>query len=208
MRRTFLLIVVFAIAFACIESAVVVYLRMLYYPEGFSFPLKLIDHRIIRIELLREVATLVMLVAAGMLAGLTQWQRFSYIMITFGVWDIFYYVWLNVFLGWPGSLLDWDVLFLLPIPWIAPVLVPVIISLLLILAGVLIIRTEEREGRFRPSPLVWGLSIAGTLVVLFSFMVDTDATLHLQMPRPFRWDIFAAGVLLYIVSMILVFRKK
>ena len=122
--RTILLVSVFAVAFALVESSVVVYLRLLYYPEGFAFPLKpaLMSH--VAVEVSREVATIVMLAVVGLIAGRSRWQRFSYFMIAFGVWDIFYYVWLKIMLNWPASLLDWDVLFLIPVPWIGPVVAP------------------------------------------------------------------------------------
>ena len=82
----------FAIAFAFVESSVVVYLRAIYYPDGFTFPLRLIEQEHLFVEILREAATIIMLVAVGFLAGRTGWQRFGFFLICFGVWDIFYYV--------------------------------------------------------------------------------------------------------------------
>ncbi|MGD2080540.1 MAG: hypothetical protein PVJ36_05370, partial [Nitrospirota bacterium] len=46
----------------------------------------------------------------------------------FALWDIFYYVFLRVWLGWPRTMMDMDVLFLIPGPWVAPVLLPVAAS--------------------------------------------------------------------------------
>ncbi len=40
--------------------------------------------------------------------------------IAFGVWDIVFYVCLQLLLGWPASLLTWDILFLIPVPWGRP----------------------------------------------------------------------------------------
>jgi hypothetical protein len=68
------------------------------------------------VELVREGATLVMLLTLGMLAGRTWRTRFGYSAIAFGVWDIFYYVFLKLISDWPKSVLDWDILFLLPLP--------------------------------------------------------------------------------------------
>ena len=114
--KRYVWLAVFAIAMAYLESAVVVYLRLIYYPNGFDFPLVVIPMREALIELGREGATVVMLVAVGRLGTRGFWSGFAGFMFIFGVWDIFYYVWLKVFLNWPPSLATWDILFLLPVP--------------------------------------------------------------------------------------------
>jgi hypothetical protein len=98
-----------------LEAIVVVYLRQLYFPEGFDFPLNPIPPKILAIEWLREITTLVMLVSIGIIAGKNFLQRFSYFLYCFAVWDIFYYVALKLLLNWPPSLLTWDLLFLFPV---------------------------------------------------------------------------------------------
>src|SRR3981189_1372652 len=123
--KTFFVVIAFSIAMATLESAVVVYLRALYYPDGFTVALKLIDQRILLIEIAREGATLLMLVGIGLLAGRNFKDQFAYFLLSFAVWDIFYYLWLKVFIGWPSSLLEWDILFLIPFTWLGPVLAPV-----------------------------------------------------------------------------------
>ncbi|HEY4611347.1 MAG TPA: hypothetical protein VII11_00010 [Bacteroidota bacterium] len=188
---------IFAIAFAFVEASVVVYLRLLYYPAGFQFPLKFTSDFPLIVEVAREVSTIAMLGAAGVIAGTTRWSRFAYFAIVFGVWDIFYYVWLKVVLGWPASLLEWDVLFLIPVPWIGPVVAPVLISLMLILAGWLILQTEQRGGTFKPGKRAWVLSILGSAIILFSFTYDLDATLRFQMPMPYRYELLGLGMILY-----------
>jgi hypothetical protein len=188
-------IVVFGIAFAFVESSVVVYLRALYYPGGFSFPLKLMPAAHTVVELCREIATMIMLVAAGWMAGKSRWSRFSYFMIVFAVWDIFYYVWLKVLLDWPTSIFDWDILFLIPVPWVGPVIAPCLISLLMIIAGILIISKEEKSS-FHPPASSWIAGGAGTLALLYSFVHDTNATLNLQLPKPYRYEILIAGLIL------------
>jgi len=200
--RTVLLVAIFAAAFAFVESTVVVYLRQILYPEGFAFPLKLASLPQAAVEAVREFATLVMLVAVGTLAGKTSWQRFSYFMIGFGVWDVFYYVWLKLILGWPASVLDWDILFLLPIPWIGPVLAPVLVSLTMIAGGWLILRKEEEHGLFRASRAAAALVLLGSIAILVSFLLDTDATLHFQYPKPYHYELLALGMVCYVAAFI------
>ncbi len=131
--KTLTWVVVFSIAMGYLEAAVVVYLRELYYPEGFDFPLKEMDMGIIVTELFREAATMIMLLSIGFLAAKRKIERLAYFVLPFAIWDIFYYVFLKVALGWPESLLTWDILFMLPVTWVGPVICPVINSLTMIL---------------------------------------------------------------------------
>ena len=95
-------IVLFAIAMAYLESAVVLYLRTLgnridphqapALPPSVDFGYT---------EIFREAATIVMLATVGWLAGRNLRSRFGYFLISFGVWDIFYYVFLKPLTGWP-----------------------------------------------------------------------------------------------------------
>ena len=206
-RRTLFSLALFSLSFAFVEAAVVVYLRSLYYPEGFAFPLKPISSDHLVVELAREFATIVMLATAGMLAGRTRWQRFAYFIIAFGVWDIFYYVWLKVAINWPASLLEWDILFLIPLLWIGPVIAPVLISTLMIIAGLLILRWEESGVSFQPPRLAWVLSIAGSVIILYSFMRDVAAGVSGALPEPYRYELLAAGLLCFGVAMVTTFRR-
>src|SRR5699024_5303295 len=94
-------LLLFSIAMGYLEAAVVVYLRDIYYAGGFVFPLVPIHPRDLETELGREAATLIMLVGVGILAGRTRLQKVSFFLIAFGVWDVFYYVFLKLILGWP-----------------------------------------------------------------------------------------------------------
>jgi len=185
---------VFAVAFAYVESAVVVYLRAIYYPEGFAFPITLVPDALSSVEIGREAATIVMLIVAGALAGSDLWERFLLFCIAFGVWDIFYYVWLWVFLRWPPSLLTWDILFLLPVPWVGPVLAPVLVAVAMIACCGMLLRIKARGVRLSFGPGVWALAVAGGLVVLASFMIDFRSAIDGTMPQPFRWWLFGAGM--------------
>jgi hypothetical protein len=187
----------FAVAFAFVESSVVVYLRAIYYPDGFTFPLRLIADEHLVVELLREFSTVIMLVAIGLVAGRRGWERFAYFMIAFGIWDIFYYVWLKALLDWPSSFAEWDVLFLIPLVWIGPVLAPVLISLMMIVCGLLILRRLEAGRTFRPGFRSWALSIIATVLLLYSFMGDTGATLEGKDPQAYGYGLLAVGLVLY-----------
>jgi hypothetical protein len=108
--------VVFAVAFAWVESAVAVFLREIYFDGEFGFPLvikwedgKRIIDALVRIEFGREIATIIMLVAVGWVAGKNGIQRFCFFLIAFGIWDIFYCIWLSVLVSWPESLMTWDI---------------------------------------------------------------------------------------------------
>jgi len=207
-KRNILYIVVFAIAMAYLESVVVVYLRELFYPEGFMFPLKLLPSWLLVAELGREAATIVMLGAVAFLAGTRRWERFAVFIIAFGIWDIFYYVWLKVLLDWPASLLEWDILFLIPLPWIGPVIAPVLISVLMIIAGLVILRRLDAGKIFKPGVWTWSLSIAGSFVILFTFMRDVEATLHQALPQPFWYPVFFLGFAMLVGAFLVSLRES
>lgn len=159
---------VFVAAMAFLESAVVIYLRMLYYPNGFAFPLnKLMDPNVLLIEGIREFSTLVMLLGAAYLAASSLKDRFAYFLFMFAVWDIFYYVWLKAALNWPDSLLTFDVLFLIPWPWVSPVLAPVAASLAMIALALSLLNSK----RNLPKP-ERALLITGSFIILYTFLSD------------------------------------
>ncbi len=205
--RTIAWVAIFGAAFAFVESAVVVYLRALYYPEGFVIPLKAFAPQHLPIEVARETATIVMLCSVAMMAGQKAWERFGYFTVAFGVWDIFYYIWLRVLLGWPASVLDWDVLFLIPIPWIGPVVAPLLVAIVMVGCGAAICLRVAGGRSFRPRLAAWALGGAGTAVLLFSFLVDTDATLHGLPPQDYRYELLAGGLLLLLSGFAVAWRS-
>jgi hypothetical protein len=192
---------------AFVESAVVVYLREIYYPEGFEFPLKAFTNNVIAIEILREVATVFMLLSVAVITGRRLWERFAYFIFCFSVWDIFYYVWLKVLLDWPSTLLEMDILFLIPLPWVGPVIAPVSLSVLMIIFSLYIILLFYKGYDFKPTPLSIMLALTGTVVILFSFMRDTGATLRQEYPQPYMYELLLAGVGFYIAAFIISYRK-
>jgi len=180
-------------AFALVESSVVVYLRQLYYPEGFSFPMKPIPENILFMEMMREAATMVMLVSAGIVAGGSAWRRFAFFMYCFGLWDIGYYIWLKLFIGWPVSLLEPDILFLFPVVWWGPVLAPVIVAFSLCMSAVLIIHRMEKGWTppLKKTDIFWIALGAG--IILYTFMADAKIIEAGATPPPYRWRLFATG---------------
>jgi hypothetical protein len=169
-------VVLFAAAMAYLESAVVVYLRQIWGMNDSIFPALRIfnpqDARLLTIEIGREAATMAMLLAVAFAAGRTRVQWWAVLVISFGVWDIFYYVWLKVFIAWPASLGTWDVLFLIPGQMTGPVYAPVSVSALMVLAGVLFLRCENAGRRVHFSGLFWALLAAGFVLIFASFFTN------------------------------------
>ena len=158
-RARWMLVVAFAAGMAWVEAACVYYLRVMvdrvepYQPD--PLPIRGI---LGEVELVREGATLLMLAMTGMLAGRTWRARLGYAAIAFGFWDILYYVFLRIISGWPASLFDWDILFLLPLPWWGPVLAPVCIASLMIVWGTLVTQWQDRIPATRFTRASWGVS--------------------------------------------------
>ncbi len=162
----------FSIAMGFMETAVVVYLRKIYYPAGFHFPLVPLDHNIVVIEFWREAATIIMLLGIGILSGKNTSQKFAIFLYCFATWDLFYYVFLKVLLNWPESLFTWDILFLIPMPWVGPVLAPCILSLTMIVLTISVIYVQENGYNVHLQIKEWVLFTIGSLVIIFSFMLD------------------------------------
>jgi hypothetical protein len=173
-------------------------------------------------ELLREVATLVMLVSIGILAGRRFSTGFAWFIYSFAIWDIFYYVFLWLLLGWPQSLMTWDVLFLIPTTWTGPVLSPVLVSISMILLAMAILFRAEGDKDSRIPGRIWAGLILGSLILIFGFVLDysqhmlthfsffemfqvkNPEVLELAtsyIPRRFPWGIFALGEGLILASI-------
>lgn len=202
--RRWWVVVIFALAMAWVEAAVVYYLRTL---VNRIEPYQLEPFPIIggmgRAELVREAATLVMLFCVGLLAGRSWRSRLGFSAVAFGVWDIFYYVFLKVLCGFPRSLLNWDILFLLPLPWWGPVLAPVLIAFMMIWWGTLASRDEPALIGERPPWKSWLLNGAGVGLALYVFMADAlrvasqgAGAVRNVLPQSFNWPLFLVGLVL------------
>jgi len=198
------IVVLYATAMAWVESAVVYYLRtMVDRIEPYQLnPLPIIGG-LGPVELMRELATIIMLFTVGSLAGRTWRARFGYMLIAFGVWDIFYYVFLKIMCGWPNSLFNWDILFLLPLPWWGPVLAPVLISMLMILWGTFASQFERKHPPALSNWHPWLLNFTGVGLALYVFMADSlrvasggVEALRNLLPVQFNWPLFCVALCL------------
>lgn len=201
LHRKILIVAFFAIAMAYLESAVVVYLRELYYPDGFTFPLKLIPNKILTIELGREFATIIMLLTIAIIAGKVLAEVVCYFLFSFGVWDIFYYLWLKVFINWPDSLYTDDLLFLIPVPWISPVLAPVLVSIVFIAFSILTLRKIEFGSRIKFDKINFVLFLFGVSFIIMSFVWNFEKRLNSVSPVEFMWIVFICGLVLMSIGL-------
>jgi hypothetical protein len=131
-----LLLAFFGIAMAHFEGVVVVYLRKalgMLDSDGNKETVDEIPKRFLYIEMTREAATIIMLVVIAYLVGTTWIEKGVFFLWTFAFWDLFYYLSLYILIKWPPSLKTIDVLFLIPVPWIAPVWFPIGVSSLTII---------------------------------------------------------------------------
>ena len=191
----------------------VVYLRKIYYgAETFLFPLKIFDPGIFGVELFREAATLIMLYAVSAAVFEKKILRFAGFIWGFAVWDIVYYVFLKLSINWPATIFDWDILFLIPIAWASPVLVPLVCSLtMMLLAGIIFFYSAKRYSVIL-SRLQITLLITGSFVILISFLWDygklffstpparLQETITHYVPHNFNWLLFFAGEALILLS--------
>jgi len=222
-------LIVFAVAMGFLEAIVVVYVRELFYPEGFAFPLKMLPPWMVGVEIIREVCTLLMLGSVAWLSGKSFLQRLSVFLFTFGIWDILYYIGLKMILGWPDSLLTWDILFLIPITWTGPVLAPLICSVVMVEMGLLF---DQFRITGKIQKLHWHemtLFILGSILIIISFIWDMgkiilkgDYLSHFlslpknpdfineltsYIPYHFQWAIFGFGMVIIITGLGLVIRR-
>lgn len=214
-KRTVLALLLFGTAFGYLEAAVVGYLRVLHEPArqqfhpgrppGDLFPLLTLEQlraaggqqqRTLAIEIGREAATILMLAAMGLAIAENAGQWAAGFVISFGAWDIAFYIFLKLLLGWPASLFTWDILFLIPVPWVGPVLAPVLVSAAMLAAGVWHLRSEARGETVGIGMGHWAGIVTGGAVIVVSFAWDYRRIMAGEMPRPFPWSLFALGIAL------------
>jgi hypothetical protein len=192
---------VFAVAMGYLEAAVVYYLRTMVDRIEPYQPNPLPDIPALALpELGRELATMIMLLTVGWLAGRTARGRFGFALLTFGIWDIAYYLFLIPLTGWPHSIADWDILFLIPLPWWGPVWAPTSIAVLMIAFGLLTTVLEQGAPPIWPRLLAQNLCCLGIFLALYVFMDDAIAALPRGadavrniLPKEFNWPLFVVA---------------
>ena len=229
MKKLIILVSIYAIAMAFLESAVVVYLREIYYPGGFDFPLVPFWGKIALTELFREFATLVMLLTVAFLAARKRAEVFAWFIYAFAVWDIFYYVFLKLILGWPASLLTWDILFLIPTTWTGPVLGPVINSITMIMLALVIIYFSGKGRNVSLKGIEWLLLVLGSVITIITYTLDYTTFMleehslgkilfspgsegvmgkaSMYIPRSFNYFLFSMGELMFLFGILLFNRR-
>ena len=209
----------FGIAFGYLEAAVVTYLRILheparlhYYPNrppSELFPLLTLQqlhsvgteqHRTLNVEIGREAATMLMLaaVALAVAGNVRQWA--AAFAIAFGIWNIMFYASLAVLVDWPASLFTWDILFLIPVPWVGPVIAPVMVSAAMIIGGSWCLWREAAGRPLRIHPWNTAGVLLGALVIVISFTLDCRNIMAGGMPHPFHWGVFGMGMIVGAIS--------
>jgi hypothetical protein len=213
-------VVLYAICFGFVEAAVVEYLRAIYYPldkGGFQFPVLTLEqitalgneHWVrLLIELGRELCTLIMLMSMGIVAGRNRREAWAHFAVAFGVWDISFYLWLKLFLDWPAGLMTWDLLFLIPVPWVGPVLAPILVSLTMVFAGVLVLNRESKGQPVEARRTDWMLLIIGGGLVIISFCWDYENIVRGGFPNPFQWPLFFVGLSIGCGGFIVAVRRR
>jgi len=199
-HATFVSLLIFALAFGWIEGCVVVYLRDLYLRDaalegpgiGLLVTAVALPLRTVRLELVREACTLLVLVAVGWMSSRRMAGRWGAFLVGFGVWDLMYYLTLWIVLSWPDSLWTWDILFLIPVPWVAPVWAPVVIASLFVVVGSWLFYTEQDRRAWRWTD-AFAVVIACAIIVA-SFLVESAAAVEHRVPSTFPAWLFWIGV--------------
>ncbi len=205
--RRLIWLTLFSIAMAHVEAAVVVHLRTIYYADNplEIFPLAILSQRHLSIELAREVATVVMILSVALLAEKGFTRVIAAFVYVFGLWDICYYIWLKLMIGWPQSWTEWDVLFLIPWPWFGPWIAPALIALMFVIWGGWTLY-QQTHLRFAWDSIA--LFTLGTALALATFLLPgipllaggTDAFRNFT-PAAFSWILFGVGYLLMLVAL-------
>lgn len=189
----------FGLAFGWIEATTVLYLFAVNAPNGpyvggLDYPLAALPIRLSVAEVVREACTIVLLASTSWLASARWAGRIGAFFLLFGLWDLVYYVGLAVLAQWPTSLTTWDVLFLIPLPWVGPVWAPALVAVVFAAGGSHLFLTADRPRAYRWLDVAVLLAAATTIVL--TFLVDWQLVMDRSLPHRFpRWlFLLALGV--------------
>ena len=196
----------FAIAMGLLEAICVVYIRKIIFPPDGNITNTPISEFNFTLEAIRETMTIIMLTTTSILAAFNWRTRLAMFFFAFGIWDIFYYIGLKIFLDWPTSIMDWDTLFLIPVAWYSPVLVPVLISTYFIFGSIFIILHEGNGTKLKFCFSVVLLQFLGFLVWFYSFIKDSAIiSENGYINVKYSWVLFFLGLALGVGSLTIAF---
>jgi hypothetical protein len=104
--------------------------------------------------------------------------------------------------------MEWDILFLIPVPWASPVLAPTLVSITLFVFAAIILYRSDRARPVKVALADWLAFIFAAVVVVVSFCI---AGLHITEPdyqSHFYWPLFAAGLLAAVALFLKCFVKS
>ena len=205
---------VFALAFGWIEANVVVHLRDLYLRDaaagGTSVGLQVtqvaLPLRVLWIEIVREACTMFVLAAVGWLSSAHLAGRVGAFLLSFGVWDLMYYAVLWLVIGWPDSLAAWDILFLIPVAWVAPVWAPAVVAVLFIATGTWLFLSDGSQRTWRAADLT--VIVVACAIIVASFLVESAAAAQHRVPERYAWWLYWPGVTLGVAWFVRVERRS
>lgn len=199
----------FAIAMGLLEAICVVYLRQILLPPDGSLNNIAFSNFDFTIEVIREITTLVILLTIAILAAYNWRTRLAMFFLAFGIWDIFYYIGLKIFLDWPATILEWDALFLVPVNWYGPVLAPVLISVYFIIVSIIIVLREATGKKLHITKPAILLQLLTFVVWYYSFTKDSSLISEFGYESAtYSWLLFVLGIIFCSVGIFITFRNN
>src|SRR5262249_25468315 len=214
LRRRLFALACFGIVFGYVEAAAVVYIRAAIDPihhrlfpdrdPSDLFPLISAEQwshespatHMVFLEVSREVSTVLLTVVVALAVSQNVRQWFASFMLAFGVWDVFYYLWLRLLLGWPRTFGDWDLVLAFPLPWVGPVWAPLVVSGVMIATACVFFWCESSARPLRPQAIHWIAVLTGMLVTMASFWWDARSILANGVPEWFNWPLLLTGIMI------------
>ena len=199
----------FAIAMGLLEAICVVYIRQILLPPDGLLNEIILSNYDFTIEIVREVTTMVMLATVAILAAYNWRTRLSMFFLAFGIWDIFYYIGLKLFLDWPATIMEWDALFLIPVNWYGPVLAPVLISIYFIIVSITIILREATGKKLHITKSAILLQLLTFVFWYYSFTKDSSMISEFGYESAtYSWLLFVLGIIFGSVGIFITFRNN